>query len=79
MSGKYKLRLQKGNTEIVEFLAGELDYKVDRIQPYHLRLTHPVTGKKLDYFPQTGKATWVSSNKFFSIEDIEQWIYKNFK
>jgi hypothetical protein len=34
----------------------------------------PDSGKRLDYFPKSGRATWVSSNKWFTIPDIEQFI-----
>jgi hypothetical protein len=34
----------------------------------------PASGKRLDYFPKSGRATWVSSNKWFTIPDIEQFI-----
>lgn len=70
---------QKWNTDVVGFIAGELEFKLTIIQPYQLRLNHAKTGKNLDYFPRSGKATWLGSGKWFVITDIEQWLYKNFK
>lgn len=66
------------NIKIVEYIAGDLDFEIEFIQPWHLRLSHP-SGKKLDYFPKSGRATWVGSNKWFEIEDIEKYLYDHFK
>lgn len=68
----------KSNRECVESMAGIIDFEVVRIQDFHLRLTNPVDNKKLDYFPQSGKATWTGSGKWFVIDDIEAFINKNF-
>jgi hypothetical protein len=43
------------------------------IQEYHLRL-HLPKGRKLDYFPQSGRATWLGTNKWFHINNIETFI-----
>lgn len=67
----------KDRKDIVLFLAVEYDYEVEEIQPWHLRLSIP--GEKLDYFPKSGRATWVSSGKWFEIEDIEQFILKQYQ
>jgi hypothetical protein len=63
--------------EVVEFSAGEFDFKVMRIQDWHLRLTNH-KGKQLDYFPKSGKATWVGTNQWIYIADIETFIQKTF-
>ena len=70
---------QKSNTEIVMGYQGDVNYDFDVqiIAEYHLRLFNDE--KKLDYFPQRGKATWVGTNKYFTIPDIEQFIMKHFK
>lgn len=70
---------QKSNTELVLLYQGDLEYdfEVQTIAEYHLRLFNDE--KKLDYFPQRGKATWVGTNKYFTIPDIEQFIIKHFK
>jgi hypothetical protein len=66
------------NKQIVFFCAGEFDFEVQKIQEYHLRIT--INGaKKLDYFPGSRRATWVSSQKWFHIPDIEKFIFNNFK
>lgn len=52
--------------ECVESLAGVYDFDIEYIQPWHLRLSLP-SGKKLDYFPKSGRATWVSIGKWFTI------------
>lgn len=72
-----KIDWQKYRREVVEFAAGEFDFKAERIQDWHLRLTNRF-GIRLDYFPKTGKATWTGSNKWFVIEDIESFIPKTF-
>lgn len=82
-SKKRKLSRQKYNTEVVEFLAADLEFPVEKIQEYHLRLTHEALGR-LDYFPQTGRACWLPNKKrpkakWFQISDIEQFILKTFK
>lgn len=66
------------NIKIVQYIAGDLEFEIDFIQPWHLRLSHP-NGKRLDYFPKSGRATWVSSGRWFTIEDIEKYLYENFK
>lgn len=58
-------------------LAGALDFECNIIQPYQLRLTKDE--KVLDYFPQRGKATWVGTNKWFKIDNIENFLETNFK
>lgn len=65
------------NKQVVEFLSTELDYQLEYIQPYHIRLTHP-DRRRLDYFPKSGRATWVGSQVWFEIKDIEQYLYQNF-
>lgn len=35
--------------------------------------------KRLDYYPTTGKASWTGSNKFFDIDEIENFLFINFK
>lgn len=65
------------NHTVVEHLVAELDIKIQWVAPYHARLTHD-DGRRLDYFPKSGKATWVSSQEWFQIPDIEQFILKNF-
>jgi hypothetical protein len=69
---------EQENIAIVEYIAGDLEFEVKYIQPWHLRLT-PAKGRSLDYFPKSGRATWVSSGKWFEIEDIEKFIYDNWK
>lgn len=72
-SQKYRQKKQSDNTDIVMHLAGEYGFEVKVIQEYQLRLSHP-SGKPLDYFPQRGKATWLGSNRWFKIKDIEAFI-----
>jgi hypothetical protein len=68
----------KNNRECVESMAGVIYFEVIRIQDFHLRLTNPIDKRKLDYFPQSGKASWTGSGKWFTIENIEEFINKNF-
>lgn len=67
----------KWNNEVVDGLSAMYDFKVIRIEHYHLRLTNQ-HGKQLDYFPKSGKATWVGSNRWMHIPDIEIFIEKTF-
>jgi hypothetical protein len=70
--------LQAWRREIVHFKAGEFDFNVDEIQPWHLRIWLNKM-RSLDYFPKTGKATYTGTNQFFIIPDIEAWLNKTFK
>lgn len=63
---------------MIEYIAGDLDLEIEYIQPWHLRIS-PAKGRSLDYFPKSGRATWVSSGKWFTIEDVEKFLYENFK
>jgi predicted NUDIX family NTP pyrophosphohydrolase len=74
-----KILWHKHCREVIEFAAVEYEFEVKKIQEWHLRLTHPVTKKRLDFFPKTCRATWVSTNKWFTIPDIEKFIEKEFK
>lgn len=67
----------KWNKQVVEGLAAEHEFPVEEIQPYHLRLT--LGSKRLDYFPKSGRATWLGSQKWFTIDDIEQFLTEQFK
>lgn len=71
---KHKQKKQAWNTEVVESMAAIHDFHWEAVQPYQLRIT--LNDKKLDYFPQTGRSTWVGSNTWFVINDIEQFIMK---
>lgn len=73
---KVKHRNQKWNSDVVHFLAGEYDFEVEAIEDWQLRLS--ISGRKLDYFPQTGRATWVGSNKWTVIKDIEAFLIDKF-
>ena len=72
-----RINWEKFRREVVEGMAGEYDYKVERIANWHLRMTNH-HGKRLDYFPKTSKATWVGTNQWMVIPDIEQFILKTF-
>ena len=63
--------------ELIHLLAVERGIEVKFIQPYHIRLTGR-DNKRLDYFPNSTRATWVSSQKWFSIDDIEKFLMENF-
>jgi hypothetical protein len=63
--------------KMIEYIAGDLDLDIEYIQPWHLRLSGG--GKRLDYFPKSGRATWVSSGRWFTIEDVEKFLYEQFK
>jgi hypothetical protein len=65
------------NTEYVRLLTGIMEMEVDEITPYQLRIT--ADKRRLDYFPTSGKGTWVGSGKYFKISNIESFLKKNFK
>lgn len=71
------INLVNWNKEVVDGLSGMHDFKVVRIQDYHLRLINHY-GKQLDYFPKSRKATWVGTNHWIYIADIEIFIEKTF-
>lgn len=64
--------------DLVQLFADDLELTLVYIQPWHLRLSHP-GGRKLDYFPKSGRATWVSTNEWFTIPCIETFLNKEFK
>lgn len=72
---------KKSNTELLLFYQSndvEYDFEVEIIAPYHLRIT-TAEGKRLDYFPTSNKATWVGSQEWFKIPNIELFIMQNLK
>lgn len=79
--GERKRKRKLSNTEIVMGLQGDInyDFEVDTIAPYQLRIISGIDGKKLDFFPTSNKGSWVGSNKFFIIPDIEKFIMDNYK
>jgi hypothetical protein len=64
---------------VVEFAAGEFGFHIEYIAEYQLRLHHPIRMKRLDYYPKSRKATWVGTNQYFMIPDIEIYLEKHFK
>lgn len=75
-----KRKRKKSNTELVMTYQGDIDYdfEVEVVAPYQLRLTGN-DGRKFDYFPTSGKGTWVGSNDFFKVPDIERFIAEHYK
>lgn len=72
-----KAKRRSFNTGGIFWMAGELELEVEEITPYQLRVTK---GKKrLDYFPTSGKATWVGTNKYFKIKNLDEFMEKHFK
>lgn len=72
---------KKTNSEIVLFLAGYLNFKVVQHSELHFSL-FTQQNHRLDYWPSTRTAQWVSgpkSRKAFKISDIEQFIESHFK
>lgn len=67
----------KQNIELTEFVCGEMELTIEFIQEYHLRIKGE--SKRLDYFPKSGRATWVGSGKWFEIEHIDTFLEKHFK
>lgn len=78
--GRRRRKRCGSNTDLVLGYQGDInyDFEVQVIAPYQLRITTP-DGKRLDYYPTSNKATWVGSNSWFKIPDIEQFIMQNFK
>jgi hypothetical protein len=64
--------------KMIEYIAGDLELEIEFIQPWHLRISRPGS-KRLDYFPKSGRPTWVSSNRWFTIPDMEKFLYEHFK
>lgn len=48
------------------------------IQHHHFRLQ--IKGRNLDYFPQSGRATWLGTNRWFNIPDkgLEKFIREQY-
>lgn len=63
---------------MIEYIAGDIDPEITYIQPWHLRIFR-IGSRTLDYFPKSGRATWLSSGKWFEIEDVEKFLYEHFK
>jgi hypothetical protein len=76
-----KAELLKWNTAIVVFEAGFIGFGVRQNSEHHLSLFHPTKGR-LDYWPSTGKAMWMSDrfrhNSTFHIPDIEKYLQDHF-
>jgi hypothetical protein len=80
-SKKVKAKRLKWNTDVVLFLAEDLDFKITQHSEYHFSLFHVKKGR-MDYWPSTQKACWYKNNrpgKTFRIPDIEQYIFNHFK
>jgi hypothetical protein len=74
---KKKSQRREFNTGGILWMAGEMGLDVEEIAPYQFRITQ---GKKrLDYYPTSGKATWVGSGKFFKIKELDKFMEKHFK
>lgn len=71
---KKKAEQLKWNSEVVLFLAGELDFEVKQHSEHHFSLFHESKGR-LDYWPSTGKAMWLKEGRSFQIPDIEKYLY----
>lgn len=75
---KEKKRIrEKANRELIDMCTAEYGLEVGEIHNYHLRIQ--LGDKKLDYFPQSGKATWLGSGRWFVIGDIEKFIKNELK
>lgn len=72
-----KKERRRTNREKADELTIELELEVRLIDEHHLRID--LAENKLDYFPQSGKATWVGSGKWFRIIDIEKFIREQVK
>lgn len=73
-----KAQWLRWNTDVVGWLSAELDFEVEYHSEFHFSLTHPKRGR-MDYWPSTNKAMWLKDGKAFVIDDIEQYLMKNFK
>lgn len=74
---KRKQDRQKTNREKVDEMTIERGLDVRVIAEHHLRIE--LAGKKLDYFPQSSKACWVGSGKWFKIDNIQKFIREQLK
>lgn len=68
-------------TQICEFLAGEIGYEVKTFSMNNTTQIEMVNhnGKKLIYNPRTQEGRWDNEKKMHPINDIEKYIYSNFK
>lgn len=69
---------QQEKIAMIEYIAGAT--AGCRLSPVrgHLRISRP-GNRTLDFFPKSGRATWLSSGKWFEIEDVEKFLYEHFK
>lgn len=75
-----KADVLKWNTDVVFGMADEYNYEAKQYTTTHLSLIHPIKGR-LDYWPTTGRAAWISGIKNrnpFKIDDIEAYIMEHF-
>lgn len=72
-----KLSRFEKNTQAISGMLILFEIECYQIQEHHLRL-HMPKGRQLDYFPKSGKATWLKSGKWFFIHDIEKFIRKQY-
>lgn len=74
---KRKNARMKWNTEVCQYLSGELGFDLQIIEPWHLRLIIP--DGPYDFFPQSGKMTKLRSGRYFKVPDIEKFILDKYK
>jgi len=73
MVWKTKTQRLKDNSEIMYLTCGELGYDVFALTEYQYRIQ--IGDRRLDYFPQSGKGTWVGTNIFTQIGEIDKFLY----
>lgn len=72
-----KEKRRKWNTDVVNGLSVEYDFKVWKCSETHFRLFHKKRGA-LNYWPSTQKGKW-DNGQSFPIPDIEGYLMKHFK
>lgn len=76
-----KEEMRRWNTDVIDGLSIEFDFKVVKHSEYHFSLYHPQRGR-CDYWPSTGRMGWFHKGELYGkplfIPDIEAYLIKHF-
>lgn len=64
------------NTKNIDNVINLFEIEARVIQPWHIRL--PLPKGTLDFYTPSGKATWLGTNKWFYIKNIEKFIREQY-
>lgn len=69
-----KEKARMTNTELMTFLAAEMDIDIEKFSDYHYRLRHGTFKVYLDYYPTKSQGRVEGTTKYFHIWDLEKYL-----